>query len=136
MIMKPAVKKQFFEGHTKERLARWAEAGGVKQFASLSHTERAERLSRQKGDHVVHAVLMHLGNYSKKDLAAIATSMQIDLAGLRSSERIEQAIRDCLNGQPPKQRTASSAITSQDIWKEARRLSMPVLHLKVVRHPT
>jgi hypothetical protein len=135
MGMKPAVKQQFFEGHSKERLARWAESAGAKQFATLTHAERAERLSRQ-GDYVVHAALGHLSHFTRKDLTAIAGSMQIDLAGLRSSESIEQAIRACLNGRAPQRRAATTAmITSQDLWKEAQRLSLPVLHLKAVRRP-
>jgi hypothetical protein len=137
--MKPAVKKQFFEGLPKERLAQWAEAGGVKQFASLTHAERAERLSRH-GDYMVNVVLGHLGRFTKKDLTAVATSMQIDPRGLRSSEAIEQAIRDCLNGRTPKRGATSPAITSpaitsRDIEKEAQRLSMSVVHLKALRRP-
>ena len=135
MTMKPAVKKQFFAGLPKSQLARWAESAGIRQFASMTPVEQAERLG-ERPDYVINAVLGHLSRFTKQDLTAIATSMQIDLAGLRSSESIERAIRDCLNGRTPKQSTVkSAAITSQQIWKEAQRLSLPVAHLKALRQP-
>ena len=100
----------------------------------MPHAECAERLSR-KDDTYVRAALMHSA-FTKKDLTAIAKSMGIDLAGMRSAESIEQAIRDCLDGRTPKRGTSTTpAVTSQDIWKEARRLSKPVVHLKALRQP-
>src|SRR5687768_3825275 len=99
MGMKPAVKKQFFEGFSKERLARFAESAGMRQSASLTHAERAERLSR-KEDLYVNAAFMHMA-FTRKDLTAIARCMAVDPAGLPSSESIEQAIRDALNGRKP-----------------------------------
>ena len=134
MGMNPALKKRFYEGLSRERLLRFAEMAGVRQFASLTHSERAERLSKRE-DLFVNVVFNHMA-LTKKDLTGIARSLGIDLAGLRSSESTEQAIRDCLSGRTRKgAKSAAPPITANDIWKEAQRLSMPVVHLKALRQP-
>jgi hypothetical protein len=63
----------------------------VRQFASLTHSERAERLGKREDLYV--NVDFNQG-LTKGDLTGVAKSLGIDLAGLRSSEKIEQAIRD------------------------------------------